>query len=338
MRIRCRLLRTAAALLIPALLLAGLAACWKQAPAKREFRIAVFIPGVAAGSPIYEKLVAGAEKAVAESPKASLKVVEGGFNQAEWPEKVTALAASGEYELLVTSNPSMPDICAEVGAKFPRQKFLVLDGFLKGNPQIYTLLYNQVELGYLVGYLGGLVSKGRVGMIVAQQYPVMDRAIRPGFEQGLKAANPVAKLDFRVIGNWFDAQRAADLAGSMFDTGVDVILTIAGGAMQGVVRAAQERGRRVLWFESDAYAVAPGTIIGCGVLRQDRGAYEKVKQAIAGTLPFGKAEVYGAREGYIDFLDEEGYRRAVPQEIRERFAPVIQSLRTGKLRLPMPEF
>ncbi|HEB09960.1 MAG TPA: BMP family ABC transporter substrate-binding protein, partial [Spirochaetales bacterium] len=37
-------------------------------------------------------------------------------------------------------------------------------------------------------------------------------------------------MDFRVIGNWYDANKAADLANSMIDSGVDVIATIAGGA------------------------------------------------------------------------------------------------------------
>ena len=67
-----------------------------EAAAAEPFNIAAFVPGVVAGSPLYEQLVEGAEKAVAEFDNATLKVVEGGFNQAEWEEKMTALAAGGE--------------------------------------------------------------------------------------------------------------------------------------------------------------------------------------------------------------------------------------------------
>ena len=61
------------------------------------FDIAVFVPGVVAGSPLYEQLVAGAERAVKGRSNVSLKVIEGGFNQGEWGEKLTSLAATGEY-------------------------------------------------------------------------------------------------------------------------------------------------------------------------------------------------------------------------------------------------
>ena len=89
--------------------------------AAQPVSMAVFVPGVAAGSPIYEQLVSGARKAAAEFPSLTLKIVEGGFNQAEWPERVTSLAAAGTYDYILTSNPSLPSICAEVGKSFPRR-------------------------------------------------------------------------------------------------------------------------------------------------------------------------------------------------------------------------
>ena len=160
--------------------------------------IAVFVPGVAAGSPIYEQMISGAQKAAAEFPHLQLKVVEGGFNQADWPERVTSLAATGSYDYILTSNPSLPSICAEVGKSFPKQKFICVDGYLPGNPQIYTLMYDQVEQGYLAGYLAGLVTKStmkgatpelKVGVIVAQEYPALTREILPGYRLGCAAAD-----------------------------------------------------------------------------------------------------------------------------------------------------
>lgn len=117
--------------------------------------VAIFVPGVAAGSPLYEQLVTGAQKAAEEFPPMTLKVVEAGFNQADWPEKMTSLAATNEYAYILTSNMSMPFICADVAKSFPRQKFIVMDSYLAGNPQIYTLMYNQVEQGYFTAISQG---------------------------------------------------------------------------------------------------------------------------------------------------------------------------------------
>ena len=315
--------------------------------AANQFKVVVFVPGVAAGSPLYEQMVEGATKAVDEYDNASVKVIEGGFNQAEWPEKVTSLAAIGEYDLIVTSNPAMPFICADVGKKFPEQKFLNVDGYLSGNPQIYSLLYNQVEQGYVVGYLGGLITKSTIsgatpelkaGMIVGQQYPAMDKMIRPGFEKGLKAVDPNITLDFRVIGNWYDATKAAALANSMMDAGVDVIAAVAGGANQGTISAAQERGRYVVYFDSNEYKLAPGTIVGCGVLNQGRAVYERVKMAIDGKLAFGTAEIVGFKEGYVDFADKDpDYINNVPEDIRKEMDLVLKKLRSGELSFEVPE-
>jgi len=309
--------------------------------------IAVFVPGVVAGSPVYEGLVEGVERAAAEISGASVKVFEAGFNQAEWEEKLTSLAATGSYDLVVTSNPSMPEICAAVSKGFPKQKFICLDGMLVGHPRIHTVLYNQTEQGYVTGYLAGLVTTSAmpganaekaVGLIMGQHYPVMDRIILPGFERGLKAADPSIRLDARVVGNWYDAAKAADLAKSMIDSGVDVILPICGGASQGAIKSAHDAGAYVVMFDGDEFARGPGTVLGCTVLHQERLAFSKVKDALAGTIAYGKAEVVGMREGYVEFLgSHKDYVAAVPAGIRERVAALVDDIRSGALVLEAPE-
>ena len=47
-----------------------------------------------------------------------------------------ALAATQEYNWILTSNPSMPDVCKEVFKAFPKQKFIFMDGYLAGNAGI----------------------------------------------------------------------------------------------------------------------------------------------------------------------------------------------------------
>ena len=314
---------------------------------EESFNIAVFVPGVVAGSPLYEDLVSGTEKAADEYTTVSVKVIEGGFNQGEWAEKLTSLAA-GDYDVIVTSNPAMPSVAEEVMENFPDQKFINLDAYLEGNPRMYTLMYNQVEQGYLVGYLGGLITKSdmkganaqlKVGMIVAQEYPVMNKMIKPGYEKGIKAVDPDIQIDYRVIGNWYDANKAADLAHSMFDGGVDVILTIAGGANQGSIKAAEERGRYILYFDTEDYELSPGTIAGCAVLHQERAAYETVKKAIKGNLPYGTADIVDMEGGYVDFADDDPlYRETVSAAVREKMGKIIEELRNGELSFPAPRF
>jgi len=329
------------------LLIFALGSCAKkEALAEKAPSIAVFVPGMVSGSPIYEQLVAGARQAASEISGASVKVVEAGFNQADWLDKLSGLAATGEFDLIVTSNPAMPELCAKVAESFPKTRFFIADGKLEGNPAIHTVLYNQYEQGYLVGYLAGLLTKGTlkgtnpellVGMVVAQSYPTLDLLIKPGFLAGLVAAAPGAKLEERTIGNWFDANKASELAQNLMDAGVDIILPIAGGAGQGVVSAVKSKGRYALWFDGGGYALAPDVILGCAVLKQDRLVYEKTKALLspAGKKLYGQAEIVGAKEGYVDFDESGPAYRALSVSLKAPFEKLLAEFRKGSISFPV---
>ncbi len=330
---------------------AALAALGLQAAAAKGPSVAVFVPGIASGSPIYEQLVSGAKRAVAETPGASIKVVEAGNNQSTWLDALSALASTGSYDIIVSSNPSMPELCAQVAALFPASRFFVADGWLPGNKAIHAVLYNQLEEGYIVGYLAGLASAGKLpgssathvaGMVIAQHYPTMDKMIVPGFEKGLKAADPAARLELRVVGNWYDATKAAELANGLFDAGAAAILPIAGGASRGVIGAAKARGRFALCFDdASGYASAPGTVIGCAVIGQERLVYEKLKRLLAegpGSTLYGASEIVGAKEGYVGFDGSGDAYKAFPSDIRTLLEAEVRKLETGKLVLTVTGF
>jgi simple sugar transport system substrate-binding protein len=328
----------------------------RSGEAARPLSIAVFIPGVMSGSPIYEMLAAGVNRAAAEKnaaaadkPAVTVNVIEGGFNQAEWESRVTALAASASYDLIVSSNPSLPAIAQGVSAAFPNQQFLLLDGEIAGNPNIYTLRYNQREQAYMAGHIAALVTLERlaaglaneagpggrrIGLVAGQEYPAMNGIILPGYLEGAKAVDSSFTVDFRVVGNWFDGGAGASLAADMIRRGVSVILCIAGGANEGVVQAAAETGAKVIWFDTNGYGVRPGTVVGSAVLRQDQAAYEKTALFLEGALPFGAAEIVGVADGFVDFVeDDPDYLAAVSPAIREKQAALVTRIRSGELRM-----
>ena len=309
--------------------------------------IVVFIPGVVAGSSIYEMLVEGALRAVedytASNPQnaPSLTIIEGGFNQAEWGNQITTLAASGNFDLIVSSNPSLPEIVSPISASFPNQKFLLLDAEYAGNPNVFTLLYNQREKAFMAGHIAALVSREmstegpkRIGLLAGQEFPIMNYEILPGLAEGARLVDPDFTVDFRVLGNWFDAARAGELAAAMIRGGANVIVPNAGGANQGVIQAAFEAGVKVVLFDYNSYAVRPGTVVGNSILRQDRAAYEKLMLYLEGNLPFGTALVVGTADGFVDFIEHDPlYISSVSQAARARQAELTARMRAGTFRL-----
>ncbi|SFI75680.1 simple sugar transport system substrate-binding protein [Treponema bryantii] len=304
--------------------------------------IAVFVPGIIDDSPVYNMLVQGVKAAVEEKnqnlskkEKIDLFIMEAGTNQAEWGPKITALCAEMKYDVIISSNPSLPELVEPILKTFPKQKFILMDATKEGNQNIHTVCYNQYEQSYLTGYIGGLMSKShKLALIAAQEYPVMNNIILPYFEKGAKAANAVSTVDFRIVGNWYDATKGAELADAVAKKGVDVILPICGGASQGVINSAVNNGIYVTWFDDNGFAKAPGTIISSSVMKQKEMAYNVTKEFIEGTTPWGTADMVGIKEGYVDFVqDDPNYIKAVPADIREKMSKLVSDLRSGKVEI-----
>lgn len=317
------------------------------------FDIGIFVPGVVEGSPTYELLVDGVERAAAErsdtggdEPAVTVKIVEGGFNQALWEQGLTSMAASEEYDLIVSSNPEIPDIVSSITESFPDQQFLIMDAYLEGNESVHTVMFNQREQAFLAGYFAGLVSTSdmsaeegdvRVGLLAGQEYPIMNNVILPAYEFGAQSVDPDASVDFRVLGNWYDAGRASELAESMYSTGSDIILTIAGSGSQGVIAAARERERYVLWYDTNGLEQAPGIVVGSTFIALDKAAYERVLAAIDGSLVYGEAEILGVADGYVGFVqDDQLYSRHVSDSVRADMGALIDQMQSGEFYLEMP--
>ena len=308
--------------------------------------VLVYITGVVAGSPTYEMLAEGAQEFADEHDNVIVKIYEAGFNQAEWEEQLRSMAAGGEYDLVLGSNPSLPEICAGVGATFPAQKFIILDAQYSGNPQIYTYLYNQYEQAMFLGYLAGLITTSamphandakRIGFIAAQEYPLLTRQIVPGFLEGARRVDPGIELDFRVVGNWYDANKAAELAAGMINAGCDVFTSIAGGAAQGLVRTIKERGAYAVNFNTNDYSQAPGLIVGCGIMQQKKLTKEILSDVLAGKAQYGTGRTVGVKEGYLDFIfDDTGYRDYLPAEIKQQFESFMSDFRAGRVAYTVP--
>ena len=306
--------------------------------AEKSKSVAVFIPGICADSPTYAMLRDGVSLAVDDfndgkemAQKTKLYVLEAGTNQSEWPAKITALAAEQKYDVIISSNPSLPEIVEPIIEQFPNQKFILMDAECEGNKNICTVCYNQYEQAYLTGYIGGLMSKShKLGLVAAQEYPVMNNIIWPYFEKGAKDADPSSTVAFRVVGNWYDANKGGMLADILYGEGVDVILPICGGASQGVINSAVNNNFYITWFDNNGFDKAPGNIISSTVMKQQELSYIMTTDFLNGKTEWGTAKMFGVKEGFVDFVqDDPLYISTVPSGVRSKMASLVDDIRDG---------
>ena len=313
-----------------------------KAVAPKQLSIAVFIPGICADSPTYAMLRDGVTQAVDTwnegktlEQSAKLYVLEAGTNQSEWPAKITALAAEQKYDVIISSNPSLPEIVLPIIEQFPLQKFILMDAEYSGNNNISTVCYNQYEQAYLTGYIGGLMSKSnKLGLIAAQEYPVMNNIIYPYFEKGAKDANASSTVAFRIVGNWYDANKGAMLADILYGEGIDVILPICGGAAQGVITSAVNNNFYITWFDNNGFDKAPGNIISSTVMKQQELSSIMTTNFLNGKTEWGTAKMLGVKDGFVDFVqDDLLYISTVPSTVRSQMAELVDSIKSGEITI-----
>jgi riboflavin transport system substrate-binding protein len=318
----------------------------KPVPNNKNLSVLVFITGVIAGSPTYELMADGANEFSRLNQNVNVKIYEAGMNQAEWEHQLGEMVSGGEYDIVLGSNPSLPEICANVAKMFPQQKFIITDAQYEGNPQIRTYLYNQYEQSLMLGYLAGLItvskmpnanSQKRIGFIAAQEYPLLTKQMVPGFLEGARLVDPAIEIDRRIVGSWGDANKAAELAGAMMDAGVDVFTAIAGGAAQGMIKTAAERRAYIVWYNINAYNQAPGVIVGCGIMEQKKLIMEILDDVLSNKIQYGISQTLGVKEGYIKFLlDDPGYRDNIPSDIREKYEKFLNDFSAGLINYTIP--
>ena len=316
---------------------------------EKKFSVGVFIPGVTSGNPTYEMLNNAALDIAKEYPNIEIKIIEAGYNQSQWEQKLTSFVAQKNFDIVITSNPAMPEICNNISKNFKNQKFIVTDSYYEGNSQIATYMFNQYEQSFILGYAAALISKSdmknivdtkKIGFIVSQEFPLLAKYIIPGYIEGAKSVDKDIELDYRVIGNWYDVNKALGLAESMIKNNVNVTAVIAGSSSVGVIEAFKDASKYIVFNDTDEYVKAPGTILLCGQLEQ----YKLVKQLIieafnnSSNIEYGKAKIIGMKDGYLDILtDSKYYSDYMPKDIQIKIEALVADIKNGNIIFEMNE-
>lgn len=126
----------------------------------------------------------------------------------------------------------------QVAKENPDLAFGLIDDVSPGK-NVASLVFNEEQGSYLVGYLAAMNSStGVVGFIGGMDVPLIHK-FQAGYEAGVKAANPKAKIIAQYVGTtpdaWNNPGKAKEIAASMRGRGADIIFGAAGGSGGGLV-------------------------------------------------------------------------------------------------------
>jgi basic membrane protein A and related proteins len=188
--------------------------------------------------------------------------------------------ADEKLDLIVAPGFLFNEAMLTVAKQYPKQKFMILDSVVttapdkdkdgkdvpgtggKMVPNVTNAVFAANEGSFLAGVAAGLKAKADkkkvVGFVGGMQFPLIEN-FQVGYEQGVKAVFPEAKILVDYSGSFSDAGKGQALAAKQYGAGAYIIFQVAGGCGNGVIKEAKERSEKgdVRWaigVDKDQYA------------------------------------------------------------------------------------
>jgi basic membrane protein A len=212
--------------------------------------------------------------------------------------------ADEKLDLIVAPGFLFEKAMGEVADKYPQQKFLVIDTVVQ-KPNVVSAVFAEHEGSFLVGVAAGLKAKADgkniVGFIGGMQFPLIER-FQAGFEQGVKAVFPEARILVDYAGDFGAPDKGQALAQKQFNAGAYIIFHAAGGTGNGLIKEAKERSEKgdIRWaigvdkdqYADGAYGAGKSAVLTSMLKRVDVAAHDVAVMAKNGQFPGGTVKVF----------------------------------------------
>ncbi|KHD86554.1 BMP family lipoprotein [Heyndrickxia ginsengihumi] len=192
--------------------------------------------------------------------------------------------------------------------------FAIVDDVITGKKNVASITFKEQEGSFLVGVVAGLTTKSnKIGFIGGTDSDLINK-FAGGFQAGVKAVNPKAKVQIQYVGSFDDASKGQSIASAMYKSGTDVIYAAAGGSGKGVFTEAknikQDDPSKDVWVIGvDRDQADEGNVTVKGkkynvtltsmVKRVDKAVLDLSKKAKDGKFPGGKTIEYGLKENGV---------------------------------------
>ena len=235
-------------------------------------------------------------------------------SEAQREQALRRFAEAG-YNPVVMTGFAFASSLDTVAPDFPDTKFAIID-MVVDQPNVQSIVYKEQEGSYLVGVMAAMASKtGTVGFVGGMDIPLI-RKFACGYVQGVKAANPDAKVIQNMTGTtpaaWNDPVKGGELTKAQIAQGADIVYAAAGSTGLGVLQTAADEGILSIGVDSNQNYLHPGKVLTSMMKRVDVAVYNAF--AAGPDLKSG-FNVLGLAEGGIDFAMDDNNKDLVTPEM-----------------------
>jgi basic membrane protein A and related proteins len=152
------------------------------------------------------------------------------------------------------------------------------------------------------------------------------------FRSGVKSTNPTAKVIVTYTGGFDDVAKGKQTALSLIDQGADIVMGNANIEGVAALQAAASRNKYGIGAQFDQVAVAPNSVLGSAVVRQNVSVEKGIELVAKGTFQ-PKLYVFGLKDGSTDFVWNPKFKEQFPQAATA-VDKAKQDLLAGKIQPP----
>ena len=298
-------------------------------------RVTMVYPSDCVGSAAYCDAFHIGVKAAEEKLGITLIEVNGMENDPIATEMLLRDAAQNS-ELVLTAGYQMGDVLARVAPEFPDVKFAIFDVVLD-IANVASVNYKSNEGSFLVGAIAALKTKsGKIGYIGGVDVPLL-REFEAGYVAGIQAINPDAEISVEYISEsvagFGQPDRAKELALAQYENGIDVIYVAAGGSGQGVLEAAQEQQKFIIWVDSNGNHLAPGIVLTSMTKEISASVQRIIRETTNGNFMAG-VRYFGLEDGGVSYAVDEHNQSLLADDIITTVESLKAKIIAGEIVVP----
>ena len=253
---------------------------------------------------------------------------------ADYIPNLTKLAAAGN-KLVIAVGFLMAAPLEKVAKQYPNVHFAIVDNPGGAPPDtaknIEGIDFAEQEAGYPAGYLTGLYLKAKgystASTVGGQSIPPVNLYIA-GFQAGVKAADPSAKLLNAYSQDFVDESKCKELALNQINAGSKVVFQVAGACGLGVISAGAQTKTQVIGVDADQAYLQPTLVLTSAEKRVNTGVFTAIKNLKAGQFSANLQEDMSNGGVGIGKIDAAG------QPYASKIAAVIAGIKSGKIKPP----
>lgn len=245
--------------------------------------------------------------------------------QADQVEALSDYARRG-FPLVVAAGGEFTAAAQRVARQFPDTLVVILNG--APTEGTATINYENPQFGYILGYIGGKMSKtGKAGLIAGQEIAAF-LGVAEGFKKGWEAGRPDGEVFITYTNDWDDVAKAKEATLNFINQGADVVLPYLDNGIVGVIQAAREKGVWAVGSITDLGVTAPDVNLASTVMDFKEATATAMEMAKAGQLEKKDYRFpLGSKPGPMGTISDQ-----VPAELRAEVEKLVADMAAGNFK------